>query len=174
MVGEFLIIMILLGILFLFYLSRFQLRELRMRLLYWSHHLIPPPDPPDFNISSQWHILIKKWKLHRCSYCRILICLDGSLARVFTWQCSFIPEHLFALGFFHLTLNWIQLSDLTKESLTIQNMRKRIIDFSNWTPSLRHTVAIDTDLLLKPFSFISIHLLPANLYNAFNFTFRDI
>ena len=52
-----------------------------------------PPDSPspsltpsqqDIDISSQWHVLVKKWKLHRQFYCRIMICLNGSLSQVFT------------------------------------------------------------------------------------------
>ena len=89
-----------------------------------------------------------------------MICLDGALAQVFTWQRSFIPGHLFALGCFRLALNWIHHSDYPKQSLTIWNMGKRTIDFSRWAPSVKHAIATDTTLLLQPFSYISIHLLP--------------
>ena len=73
----------------------------------------------DINISSQRHVLVKKWKLHHQSYCRIMICLIGSLTQVFTWQHSLISGYLFALGCFHLALKWIHHSDYSKQSLTI-------------------------------------------------------
>ena len=52
--------------------------------------------------------------------------------------------------------------------------RKLTIEFSKWALSVKHTIAIDTALLLQPFSYISIHLLHANLCTAFNFPFKDV
>ena len=81
----------------------FSLLALRTKEI--SSSTLPPPSRLEVNISSQWHVLVKRWILHRQFYCRILICLNGSLAQVFTWQRTFTPGHLFALGCFRLALN---------------------------------------------------------------------
>ena len=104
----------------------------------------------------------------------IFICLNGSLAQAFTWQRTFTPGHLFALGCFRLALNWIHHSNFPKQSLSIQNVGKRSVDFSCWAPSAKNTIASDTAMLLKSFSFISVYLLSTDQCDVFNFPFRDI
>ena len=128
----------------------------------------------DVNISFQWHVMVKRWKLHSHSYCRILICLNGSLVQVFTWQHTFIPGHLFALGCFCLALNWIHHSDFPKQSLSYgkwaNNQLISPVELPLWSTQLLATPHCCWSL--SPL--FPVYLLPANQCNAFNFPFRDI
>ena len=129
---------------------------------------------PNFSRANQWNVLVKRWKLHRSSYCRILVCFEGSLLQTFTWKRSSIPGNIFALGCFRMTLNWIHHSGLPKERLGIWNVRKRSIDFHHWAPSVSHVIARDVASLLRPFQLLSIYLLIDEQSSFFPSHFHDI
>ena len=129
---------------------------------------------PNFSQANQWNVLVKRWKLHRSSYCRILVCFEGSLLQTFTWKRSSIPGNIFALGCFRMTLNWIHHSGLPKERLSIWNVRKRSIDFHHWAPSVSHVIARDVASLLRPFQLLSIYLLTDEQSSFFPSHFHDI
>ena len=63
------------------------------------------PTHPNFSQANQWSVIVKKWKLQRSSYCRIIICFEGSLLQTFTWTHTTIHGHLFAMGCFRYALN---------------------------------------------------------------------
>ena len=108
------------------------------------------------------------------SYCRILVCFEGSHLQTFTWKRTTIPGNLFVMGCFRSALNWIHQSGLPKERLTVWNVHKRSIDFNCWAPSVTHIIARDVVSLIRPFTFLSIFLLSDDQFNVFPFLFQDI
>ena len=120
------------------------------------------------------NVLIKRWKLQRSSFCRILVYFEGSLLQTFTWERSTIFGNLFAMGCFRSALHWIHQSALPKERLTIWNVRKRSIDFNCWAPSVSNVIARDVALLIRPFNLLSIYLLADEHFNSFPFHFHDV
>ena len=129
---------------------------------------------PDFSQANQWNVMVKSWKLQRTSFCRILICFEGSLLQTFTWKRSSIPGNLFTLGCFRFALNWIHQSGLRKERLAIWNVRKHSININCWAPSVSNVIARDVVILIRPFNLLSFYLLTDDHFDAFPFPFHDI
>ena len=128
----------------------------------------------NFSGANHWTVFVKKWKLHRSSYCRILVCFEASHIQTFMWKRTTIPGGFFALGCFRHALNWIHQSGLSEEHLTVWNIRKRSIDFNCWAPSVKHTIAQDISFLISPFTFVSINLLSSDQFSTFAFNFHDV
>ena len=128
----------------------------------------------NFSQTHEWNVLVKRWKLQRSSFCRILVCFEGSLLQTFMWKRSTISGNLFAMSCFRFALNQIHQFDLPKERLTICNVRKRSIDFNYWAPSAVHVIARDVVFLIHPFNLFSIYLLADDHFNAFPFHFNNV
>lgn len=81
----------------------------------------------------------------------------------------FIPGHFVRFGCFPLVLNRINHSDFPKQSLPYGTWENEQLIFPVEAPLVKHTVATNTTILLKLFSYIYIHLRPINICNTFNF-----